>query len=152
MTAIAEIRKEVEQIKKGLNDRVRPGQPIRFSEAAAPGDAIRQGDLYIVVVDSVPQKSGYSKVEKLGEEHRQLVPGNTQGAKHALDSLQGVEMWRPDTWNEDILDGPYIRCLQERTITHPTHGAVTIPKGFTVKFRYQKEWDREQEKERRARD
>lgn len=150
LTEIEKIQRHAKKIASGKDLKVKPGQPERFTAAATENDCIVQGDLYIVVALKAP--SGYVRINKPKDADRQLVPGNTQGAKHCLDSLAGVELWRPKNWTEESLEGPFLRLSQERTILHPTHGAVTIPAGMSVQCHYQKEWDREQAKERRARD
>ena len=93
-------------------------------------------------------------VKKPTEADKQLVPGNTQGAKHCLASLSGVKLYRPTAWgpNYDGLHGPALELSKPATITHPTHGDVTIPAGSTVLCHYQREWDQEQKRERRNAD
>ncbi len=149
VTAIQQIEQHAKRIAGG-KARVHPGQACRISDAAQVGDGAWQGDLGIEIVAKVPK--GYLRIEKPTEADKQLVPGNTQGAKHCLDSLTGVELYRPATWNEESLDGPCLVLTQERTILHPTHGAVTIPAGTTVKLRYQREYDAETRRERRNAD
>lgn len=148
-TTIKRIEKHARRIADG-SERVKPGQPVRFTQAASVGDTIRQGDLYLTIVEAVPK--GYVKLNKPKAVAKQLVPGNTQGARHCLDSLDCVTLYRPKSWSEESLDGPCLVLAKERTILHPTHGAVTIPAGFTVLCRYQREFDSEQRRERRARD
>lgn len=150
MTEIEKIQKQARQIANGKHPTIRPGQPIRFPEAASELDTIRQGDLYLTVCERVP--SGYVRIDKPKDSDRQLVPGNTQGAKHCLDSLEGVELYRPKEWTEETLEGPYMRLAKERTVLHPTHGSVTLVASMGFHCTYQREWSREQAKERRARD
>lgn len=149
-TAIERVEKHAKRISNGEHETVKPGQPFRITEAASVGDGAWQGDLGLEIVSSVP--ASYDRVEKLKANDKQLVPGSTQGSKHCLDSLRGVQVFRPKDWSEESLDGPCLVLAEERTILHPTHGAVTIPAGFTVLCRYQREWDKEQAKERRSRD
>ena len=151
MTEIDKVMKHAKRIASGKDTAVKPGQPARFTEACQAGDGIWQGDLCLVVGNgSVPR--GYVRVDNPTDSDRQLVPGNTQGAKHCLDSLVGVELYRPKDWSEESLEGPYLRLSQDRTVLHPTHGAVTIPAAMDIACHYQREWNREQAKERRARD
>lgn len=149
-TAIDRIQRHAKLIAAGECEQVKPGQPVRFTEAASINDTIRQGDLYITVIEAVPQ--GFVKIAKPKAMDKQLVPGNTQGAKHCLDSLAGVTMYRPTDWGPESLTGPVLVLSKERTILHPTHGSVTIPSGVTVQCTYQREWESEQRKERRTRD
>lgn len=139
LSALNEVQKHLEE--------VRPGQPAVINAAASPGDAVRQGDLYLIVVEAVP--AGYKKAKNPS---RQLVPGQTQGSKHILDSLEGVEVYLPQEWNEESLDGPCLVLTKERTVQHPVHGPVTIAAGHSILCRYQREYDKELARERRNRD
>ena len=160
LTAIEKITRKVSRIKNG-NDKIEPGQPVRISEAAAHLDAVRQGDLYLIVVEGGVSDAAaaidfhgiYDQIDTRNID-RQLVPGNTQGAKHCLDSLDGVTMYRPRGWNAEWeeLAGPFLIVSKERTVEHPTHGSVTIPAGMSVVCFYQREWDAEQRRERRNAD
>lgn len=160
LTAIEKIQRRVTRIANGKDLKVKPGQIERFSEAAVEGDFVRQGDLYLIVAERPSSKSkfdwdrflrshGYAKASKPS---LQLVPGNTQGARHCLDSLDGVELLVPSNWNDESLQGPFLRIAKQRTIPHPTHGPVVIPAGFSILCCYQREYDKELAKERRARD
>ena len=145
---IDQIQQHAQRIAEGL-ERVSPGMPLAFTEACTPGDCIWQGDLALIISSSHKPPKGYMKADKPSV---QLVPGNTVGAKHCLDSLDGVEMFIPKDWNEESLQGPFLQITQERKVLHPTHGSVTIPAGFNVECGYQREWDKIQAAERRARD
>jgi hypothetical protein len=150
LAPIEKLQRHASRIANGNHERVKPGMPFVVTEAASVGDGVWQGDLGLEIVAAVPD--GYRLVAKLTDADRQLVPGSTQGARHCLDSLEGVKLYRPRQWNEESLAGPCFVLAKQRTVEHPTHGVVTIPAGFTVQCRYQREWDREQQKERRARD
>lgn len=136
----------------GGKAKVHPGQPTSFPEAASVNDEIWQGDLGIVVIEKVPTQ--YSLIAQPSEQDKQLVPGNTEGAKHCLDSFMGVEIYRHGDWGQNYegLEGPVLKLKEERTIEHPKHGNVTIPAGFIVQCRYQREWDSELARERRNAD
>lgn len=149
-TVIDKIEKHAAKISAGEVEQVKPGMPVAFTDACQPDDAIRQGDLYLVVVAAIPH--GYIEVVKPTKADKQLVPGNTQGARHCLDSLSGVRLFRPEKWDAESLDGPCFVLTKERKVLHPTHGAVTIPAGMTIQCLYQREWAKEERKQRRARD
>ncbi len=149
MTATATIER-IQKHAEMLRESVRPGQPFRFSEASTPNDCVWQGDLGLVIIDRIP--TGYCRVDNPTDKDRQLVIGNTQGARHCLDSLTGVVLYHPRKWDADSLIGPCFTLTEERTVQHPTHGPVTIPAGFSVQAIYQREWDKEQRKARRSRD
>lgn len=128
-------------------ESVSPGQPAAFNEACVPGDTIWQGDLGIEMIDAIPE--GYKKAKKVGV---QLVPGNTQGARHCLNTEDGVKMYYPANYGqEDCLNGPAVEVTGGQSVTHPVHGDVTLSKGM-YRFDYQREYDAEQKRERRARD
>lgn len=150
VSEIEVIQKHAEVIKNGEHDKIGPGIPVTMSAALVTGEGVAQGDLMLIVADAVPD--GYVQVKKTTTDDRQLVPGTTVGAKHCLDSMTGVKLYRPPVWTEESLDGPCIVTTKERTVLHPTHGAVVIPAGMTVVCHYQREFDMEQARERRARD
>lgn len=149
---IARIQSHARKIAAGEHETVRPGLPYRISEATDVGEGVWQGDLGIEVVAPDFMPEGYVRVDKPKAVNRQLVPGNTSGARHCLDSLKGVEIYRPREWPAVTQLGPLLRLKAERTIEHPKHGAVTIPAGFAVLCSYQREWDSEQRRERRNAD
>lgn len=148
--ALNRLQTRIAEIRNGEHDRIGPGVPITLSRALSPGQAIAQGDVYLEVGSGIP--AGYVKVENPKDEDRQLVFGNTQGARHCLDSLEGVELYRDPDWDADSLDGPYLIVHQERVVTHPTHGHVTIPAGMEIFVSYPRDYDLEQKKARRAAD
>lgn len=150
ITAIEQIEKHAERIRSGEHDKIGPGIPLRMSDALSVGEGVAQGDLMLIVANAIP--SGYVRITSPNAIDKQLVPGNTVGAKHCLDSLAGVKLYRPAEWTEESIDGPCIVTTKERTVLHPTHGAVKIPAGMTVVCHYQREFDAEQRRERRARD
>jgi len=115
----------------------------QFPEAASPGDAWRQGDVYITLLDSLPEGALL-----LDDPSNQLAPGTTQGSRHCLDSLDGVTMYRLP--RPEMLDGPVLECRQQRTITHPEHGDVVLPPGI-YGITYQRDLDAE-DRERRVLD
>ena len=147
---IEKIQRHAERISAGDIEQVRPGMEASFTDACQPNDAIRQGDLYLIIVDAVPD--GYERVVKPTKTDRKLVPGNTEGSRHTLDSLAGVTLYHPKVWSEESLEGPCFVLTRRRKILHPTHGHIIIPAGFTILCRYQREFDKELQRERRTRD
>ena len=146
-TAIEEIQQHAQRILNG-QEKVTPGMPLVFTEASTPNDAIWQGDLCLVISELTSPPEGWVRHEK----NTQLVPGLTEGARHCLDTFDGVEMYVPPKWNDESLVGPFLMVKQECKVLHPVHGTVTIPAGFNVECFYQREYDKEQKRERRARD
>lgn len=133
--------------------KIGAGNSIEFSDAVSHNDRIWQGDLGIAYVENtVPE--GYVQVDlkQEGDKCRQLVPGNTEGSKHVLRSLDGVKMWRPKDWNDLSLNGPYIQLTKPNVIEHPTHGPVLLKSGCSYETGYQVNLDLESKIEARARD
>jgi hypothetical protein len=107
----------------------------RFSEAAAPGDGQRQGDVYITLLGMVP-----SGVVKQAKWNKQLAPGTSQGSRHIIDSKVGVTCYLLKDAGE--YDGPVLVLKNERTITHPEHGNWILPPGI-YGISYQRTMDSE---------
>lgn len=153
MVTIEKITNYANKIKNGEHESIRPGQAYEFSEACTEGDMVWQGDLGIGITSSKPPK-GYVKSKQV---HLNLIPNSnansTVGSRHCLASAEGVTMWLPKEWNEESLDGPFLQLKNGAKITHPIHGDVTVPACFkNVQIVYQREWDQEQARERRAKD
>ena len=146
---IEKIQKHARKLKDN-REPVSPGMEAAFTEACQPGDGIWQGDLGLEIVEEVP--ADYEPAKTLTEKDKQLVLGSTQGARHCLETLDGVKLFYPKGWSEESLQGPCFVLAKSNRVLHPVHGAVSIPAGFTVLCRYQREWNKEQAKERRARD
>jgi len=146
---IAELVQHSEDILAGKAS-IQPGQPTEFTPAMDYNDGIAQGDLNLILVEKVPK--GYVKQSP---KQKKLVPGQTEGARHFLMRLTGVEIFVHPDWNLDDYDGqngPVLVVTKTVTIEHPTHGNVTIHPTRTVECRYQREWDAEQKRERRNAD
>lgn len=133
-TAVRELATHGEKIK---ND-----SPQRFPEAGSPGDFVRQGDVYITLLDRVPAKA------KKIEPRPQLAPGNTQGSRHCLDKLTGIEMYELE--QPSAYDGPVLSATEEVTVTHPEHGNWILPPG-TYGITYQRTGESE-DRARRVQD
>ena len=150
-TVIENMEEQVARIRDGKEENVKPGSPERFTAAASKGDCIRQGDLYLVIGDAIPG-DGFKLIENHDDLNKQLVPGNTQGSKHCLDSLVGVKLYRPEKFDNESTIGPVLELSHDRVVQHPTHGHVTLLAGTIVECHYQREYDAEQKREMRAKD
>lgn len=124
-------------------ESIRRADPQRFPDAASPGDALRQGDLLVTLLDGVPKG-----VRKADKPRLQLAEGSTQGSRHCLDSLEGVTVY--ELKDRGPYDGPVLDLTTERTITHPEHGHMVLPPGCYA-VTYQRTVDSEQ-REQRVRD
>lgn len=114
-----------------------------MSAAAADGDYVRQGDVYIVRLSAVPSDA------VLDAPAAQLAPGTSQGSRHLLDSTDGVTFYKRAT-PDPISDGPILEVAARRTITHPEHIHVVLEPGV-YGIGYQRTVDAD-ERERRALD
>ena len=150
-TVIEKMEKRITKIRANKDAKVKPGQPVTFTRACVAGDTVRQGDLYLVIGDKAPSR-GFVLLDGKDEMHKQLVPGNTQGAKHCLDSLDGVAIYRPAKFDNESTIGPVLVLSQDRIVMHPTHGHVTLLAETVVECHYQREYDAEKKREMRARD
>ncbi|MGD9724681.1 MAG: hypothetical protein AB7O68_26505 [Pirellulales bacterium] len=115
--------------------------------AAAPGDVVRQGDLYLVCLDAEP--NGEPAATK------QLAPGTTQGSRHiatgdvSVRTVDAQEMVRrinaliPKADIPPELVGPAVVCRSGVTITHPEHGDRSLPDGSSWATVYQREFAEE---------
>ncbi len=121
-------------------EKIRNDATQHFPEAASVGDCVRQGDIYITLIQSVPDDA--KPIKCAG----QLAPGNTKGSRHCLDSSAGVKMY--ELAHARPLDGPVLELSQVRTVTHPEHGDWVLPCGV-----YQIEYQRDlADEERRVAD
>jgi hypothetical protein len=141
----------MERVAKNQDPEVRPGQTERFTEGCVAGDYCRQGDMYIILSEKKVPK-GYIKVTDKSQANLQLVPGNTKGAKHCLDSWDGVEMYRKKDWGPDSLDGPFLVLTKDRTVGHDEHGTICLLAGQSYDIGYQRERDMLAAMERRRLD
>lgn len=80
-------------------EKIKNDAPQNFPEAASIGDTVRQGDLYIQLIDAADLASLtdlYAAVptEALAD-NLQLAPGNTKGSRHVIEHTDGLLMWQP---------------------------------------------------------
>ncbi len=99
------------------------------------GDAWAQGDILIVSLEHLPEH-----VIPIANPNVQLAPGNSQGSRHCLSSLDGVTMYRIASPNP--LDGPILQSDHPIRVNHPEHGDVTVPAG-TYAIIYQRAFERD---------
>lgn len=111
------------QAVQDIAERIKSDELQHFPEAASFGEAVRQGDIYIFLLDSLPP--GCTRIDK---PNKQLAPGDTQGSRHCLSSLRGVKLFRLK--NPNPYDGPVIEVAKPVTITHPEHGDIRLFPGI----------------------
>lgn len=89
--ALQEAAERAEQIK---NDA-----PQHFPEAASIGDAVRQGDIYIQLVEPVTSCPMFYRPDPAPSFPMQLADGNTKGSRHCLAHGSGVTVYKPVEMN-----------------------------------------------------
>lgn len=162
--SVQELVEAVAAVRNGNHESIQMGEPFRFTEACNAswegGDAVWQGDMFIKLVDrTLPADYELATQDQLAKMVKcglGLVPGNdsTEGSRHCLNSLDGVRVFLPSTYeDEGNLLGPILHLTSGCEIKHPTHGDVVVPSCFdAVAIGYQREYDLEQQMERRAKD
>lgn len=113
------------------------GTPVECTDAMDRGDYVRQGDIYITKIgkrdipgNAVPMKKPLV----------QLAPGDTQGSRHCLTTLDGVTML--EIPGDSDYGGPIIELAKPNTIEHPEHGHCKLPAGIYA-ITYQRTEDAE---------
>lgn len=83
-SAIKTVEKAVETV---INDK-----PQDFPIAATVGDAVRQGDIYIQLIEPVSGVIPFYKKLDNPAFPIQLAPGSTKGSRHMLEHSEGIEV------------------------------------------------------------
>lgn len=88
-------------------EKIKHDQMQHFPEAASIGDAVRQGDIYIQLIDARDLETLgalYTPVDSAAlSSHLQLAPGNTKGSQHIIQSSDGLMMWLPTLTDDAVL-------------------------------------------------
>lgn len=114
-----------------------------FPEAASIGDTFRQGDIYITLIEKLPEEC-----KVVQNPSNQIAIGDTQGSRHCIKNIRNVTVYNYKS--PTMLQGPIIKVNTPTVITHPEHGHVKLPCGL-YDITYQRNLDSE-EREMRARD
>lgn len=106
------------------NAAQKPQTEQRTVTQIKPGQAVRQGDVYLVATQGL----------KVGKAifNRQLAPGETQGSRHIAEfpaqifegpghPIQGIAA--------NALLGPVVESTQPWNLAHPEHAHVSLPAG-----------------------
>lgn len=126
------------QAHETISQAAKESRPeLRQIEKIKVGEAIRQGDVYLIRIQRKPE--GFTAKTN----NRQLAPGTTQGSRHVLAAGPTIYAKPKDA---DVLVGPVIVSKERFLLEHPEHAHFSLPAG-TYQCRYQQEWS---EVERRA--
>ena len=87
--AVRQLREAQAQVEKIKNDA-----PQNFPAAASIGDAVRQGDIYIQLIEDVTETPFLFKPASPSFP-MQLADGNTKGSRHCLEHGRGVTVYEP---------------------------------------------------------
>jgi len=85
------VRRVEEAVEKIINDAEQ-----HFPAAASVGDAVRQGDVYIQLIDDVTATPFGYRLQNKPEFPIQLAPGNTKGSRHMLEASDGVVVYKSE--------------------------------------------------------
>lgn len=116
---------ELKRLEKSIEE-IRNTDPQSLATMEV-GDEWRQGDLRIIRLSDDFGETNAKDI-KPAKPQQQLAPGTTQGSRHCLSNLEGVEFFV--LVKATPLDGPVIRT-GANSITHPEHGdCVDLPAGW----------------------
>ncbi len=118
-----ELRDHVAKIQ---NDDDRFPGALAISDKMTPAWA--QGDVAIVFLGADKPANMVLRVNE--KPNRQLAPGETQGSRHCLSSLDGVTMYDRTEEGTTLLDGPIFEATKEFVLEHPEHGNVHLGPGW----------------------
>lgn len=103
-TAIAVSVEEVVKLVDNAVESIKNDADQCFPAAASIGDAVRQGDIYIQLIDdfdTVP--FGYKKAADIKYPF-QLAEGDTQGSRHRLEESPNAEIFVSDVANDEFVN------------------------------------------------
>lgn len=148
-----------EVMEKAMKDQDELSHQIKSdaSRSLAMGrrDVLRQGDIYILKLPTIPAKA-------TPRTNRQLADGNTQGSRHVLkgkvelydaepgDVLAMVREEYPEVDLRDYQIGPVFRTAGGSVVEHPEHGnrELSEPGCYGVVFQRSLDADGREERAR----
>lgn len=112
--------KTVIEVLEQIRTTAKPFPKQRNAEKLTIGKTVRQGDIYITRIKTIPKN-----LKKL--DIRQLAEGNSKGSRHIVS--EGCIVY--ENSKKTLFDGPIIDATKEGfTLTHPEHGWINnFPKG-----------------------
>lgn len=93
----------------------------RVVKTMKEGQVIRQGDVYIKKVSSIPSDYNIPTLEM------QIAKGDTKGARHIIEETENLRIFKKISASP--LEGPAITSKENICITHPEHTDFIIPAG-----------------------
>lgn len=108
---------------------------VMTNETMPIGTAIRQGDVLIMRVDSIPES------HKLSTDNMQIAKGTTKGSRHILLNNGDVNLFYSPTANP--LEGPSFKSPKEIELSHPEHANFKFPAGCYIST-YERDFAKEE--------
>ena len=91
-TATVDIMVGMNRVTEAV-EKIKNDMPQKFPEAASIGDAVRQGDVYIQLIEPVTAAPEFYVEQKKVSYPVQLAPGNTKGSRHLLEESPGAVVY-----------------------------------------------------------
>ena len=95
-TAVLSVDSALKQIDEAV-EKIMNDAPQNFPIAATVGDAVRQGDVYIQLIDPITATPALYREVKNVQYPVQLAPGNTKGSRHCLEQSESAKVYMPMT-------------------------------------------------------
>lgn len=123
MSALADELKFVKEAVEASDlENIALGKDIEITENMVDfGEGYAQGDVLLIRMRELP-----SDARKLRNPSPKIAEGNTQGANHIWDSMEGVTVYESQSMAAaNPLFGAIYKLDKKRTLTHPGHGHHT---------------------------
>lgn len=128
-TAVAvDIEKAVKEVSE-VAEKIKNDALQEFPVAATPGDAVRQGDLYIQLIEPLTELPAfYKKVTPTWP--FQLAPGDTKGSRHCIEESEGIEIYVSDVF--DMFNGNEDNWEIRRSISDKVRAYACLKAGCEI--------------------
>lgn len=131
MQSVLEVHQKIETESAQKNH-----QEVRTITKMKIGQAIRQGDVYLTKIKSVP------KAYTMPTMNLQVAEGTTKGSRHILSETPSMKIFKNP--NAGPLEGPVVTCKETFSLTHPEHADFCFVGGGTFAITYQQDFAREE--------
>lgn len=113
------IEKHIEQLKSACSESIDNGQPIKVPEAMAFGDMLPQGDIGLLMLESI--SPNWEQIDWPKEGDLQLAPGNSKGSRHTIPRKYKhlIRLYRVNDGNP--LSDLGIKADGKFDLEHPEH-------------------------------
>jgi hypothetical protein len=130
MQSVMEVHQNIEKMA-----RENSHSEVRVITTMENGQAVRQGDLYITKVESLPAEY----TERTNS--MKLVDGKTKGSRHVLKKSKSLKVFLNP--NANPLQGPGITTEERLLVKHPEHAYMDLVPGNYV-VTYQRDYSAEE--------